>query len=99
MTFSEIGNPSSLSKPVKRRPQKLYDGLAGSAVLRRAGKAGKAAPLRGDPATTILAARARTEPEDRISQQLKDFYQSILREPVPERIVQLVADLEGGRKG
>lgn len=70
--------------------RKSYDTLAGSAVLRRAGKAATGIPLRGDQVAALLAARHKTEFEDRIGNQLRAYYQSMLREPVPERLVALV---------
>jgi hypothetical protein len=76
-------------------PRKAYDDLAGSTLLRRAGKSAVAnAPLRGDPASTILASRRKSETDDRVSRQLRDFYQTMLREPVPERLIALVDALE-----
>ncbi|WP_457795787.1 NepR family anti-sigma factor [Methylocystis sp. S23] len=75
--------------------RKTYDDLAGSALLRRSGKnAAGGAPLRGDQAATLLAARRKNEGDDRIGRELRDFYQTMLREPVPERFVALVDALE-----
>jgi Anti-sigma factor NepR len=72
---------------------KTYDTLAGAALLRRTGRS-FGAPLRGDTNATLLSARRGAEAEDRIGRQLKDFYQSLLQEPVPDRFVALLDSLE-----
>jgi hypothetical protein len=72
---------------------KSYDNLAGAESIRRAGKAG-GAPLRGDQASTLLTTRRAKEAQDRLGRQLTDYYQAMLREPVPDRIMTLVAELE-----
>jgi len=69
---------------------RAYDDLAGLRLLRRARRAA--------PPATLLSAREKADAEDRISRQLRDFYQSLTREPVPERFMQLIADLEAGNK-
>lgn len=76
-------------------PQSLkhYDNLAGSAMMRRSGRAFDA-PLRGDKAATLLATRRGAKADDRVGQQLKEFYQSLLQQPVPERLVTLLDSLE-----
>lgn len=74
--------------------RKIYDDLAGSALLRRAGKASVSPARLGDQGTTLLASRRKSEPEDRVGAQLRNFYQTLLREPVPERLVALVEGLE-----
>ncbi|QGM96273.1 NepR family anti-sigma factor [Methylocystis parvus] len=72
-----------------------YDELSGAALLRRSGKsAAISAPLRGDKAATLLSARNKVEAQDRIGRELSNFYQSMLREPVPERFVALIDALE-----
>ncbi|PPD46116.1 MAG: hypothetical protein CTY15_01690 [Methylocystis sp.] len=85
------------NKPSASR--KGYDGLAGASVLRRTGKAAPADSLgRGDPTATIMAARRRGDAEDRVARQLRDYYQTLTREPVPHSIVALLDSLEAGRK-
>lgn len=75
--------------------RKGYEDRAGAAHLRRSGKsAATSAPLRGDKGATLLAARHKVEPDDRVGRDLREFYQTILREPVPERFVTLVEALE-----
>jgi hypothetical protein len=77
-----------------------YDKLAGSALLRRAGRAaGATAPLRGDQAATLLASRDRKAAADQVGRQLSDFYEAILRQPVPDRILALVDALEAKQAG
>jgi hypothetical protein len=102
MPLLEFGSVPGLGDAEGSRsatPRKTYDDRAGSAVLRRAGKsAARAAPLRGDQATTLLASRSKTEGEDRLGRQLRDFYQAMLSEPVPERLVALIDVLETKRR-
>jgi hypothetical protein len=101
MSFSDFANfvGRRAAASAKVRPTKAYDDLAGSRLLRRAGKAEPAAqPPWREPTATLLAARTNVEPEDRVSRQLRDYYQSLAREPVPERFMQLMDDLEAGKK-
>lgn len=86
---ADIGSGGRSARPV-------YDDLAGSALLRRSGKASGAPAHRGDQGTALLASRRKSEREDRVGAQLRDFYQTILREPVPERLTDLVKALEAG---
>lgn len=80
-------------------PRKAYDDLAGSTVLRRAGKsAARVVPLRGDKGSTRPAARQKIEGEDRLSRELREFYQAMLREPVPQPLLALVNAL-GAKRG
>jgi hypothetical protein len=98
MTLLEFGPVPGLGDadgPRSATPRKAYDDLAGSTMLRRAGKsAARVVPLRGDQASTLLASRHKTEGEDRLGRQLREFYQAMLSEPVPERLVALVNALE-----
>lgn len=100
---SEIGQTSGRSaragvKSKSTQSRRSYDDLAGSTLLRRSGKAaGLETPQRRDAASTILAARAKMEPDDRIGRQLRDFYRGLLAEPVPDRFTQLMSDLELGQ--
>jgi hypothetical protein len=88
--------PNDFGVPQIARTKSSYDTLAGSALLRRAGR-GAAAPLRGDQAATLLAARGREVAADQIGRQLTDFYDAILRQPVPDRILALVDALDAKR--
>lgn len=96
MILLDSGNAhrGKAAKPVKAhgglRP---YDNLAGAEAMRRTSKASGAA-LRGDQLSTLLASRRATEAQDRVGRQLKDYYQTMLREPVPDRILALVEALE-----
>jgi hypothetical protein len=75
-----------------------YDNRSGSALLRRSGKAAPFdAPLRGDQRSARLASRRKPEVDDRAFQQLRDYYQALLREPVPERLTALVEALAAGK--
>lgn len=98
MNLLELGSllsPSDAGATRTAAPRKAYDDRAGAAVLRRAGKAAPtASPLRGDQGSALLAARRKTETEDRLGRQLRDFYQKMLREPVPEKLVELVESLD-----
>ncbi len=74
-----------------------YDNRSGSALLRRSGKAAPFdAPLRGDQRSALLASH-RKPVDDRAFQQLRDYYQALLREPVPERLTELVEALAAGK--
>lgn len=101
MSFSDFANfvGRRAAAAGKAGPVKTYDDLAGSRLLRRAGKTEPAAkaPWR-EPTATLLAARTNVEPEDRVSRQLRDYYRSLAQEPVPERFMQLMDDLEAGKK-
>ncbi len=77
---------------------KSYDNLAGSESIRRAAKA-SGAILRGDQVSTLLTTRRSKEARDRLGRQLTDYYQAMLREPVPDRIMALVAELEAQQAG
>ncbi|WP_424363305.1 NepR family anti-sigma factor [Methylocystis parvus] len=97
MNLLELGSllsPSDAGGARSAKPRKAYDDRAGAAVLRRAGKSAPTAALRGDQGSALLAARRKTETEDRLGRQLRDFYQKMLREPVPERLVELVQSLD-----
>jgi hypothetical protein len=77
-----------------RGARNAYDGLAGSALLRRTGKAAAEAAFRGDQGSALLSTRRKNgQQEDRLGAQLRDFYSSKLREPVPERLIALVEAL------
>lgn len=97
MILPERGNPLPFSHDAGQRlaaaPQSLksYDALAGAAMMRRTGRAFDA-PLRGDKAATLLSARRTAD--DRVGLQLKEFYQSLLQQPVPDRFVALLDSLE-----
>lgn len=82
-------------KRIATGPQSLknYDTLAGSAMMRRTGRAFDA-PLRGDRSATLLTERRGADTEDRMGRQLKEFYQSLLQQPVPERLISLLDTLE-----
>ncbi|WP_363347189.1 NepR family anti-sigma factor [Methylocystis echinoides] len=100
MNLLELGKtgPNDLGAArIAKRPTALksYDSLAGSAMLRRAGKAGGSnPPLHGDPASKLLASRYKEVATDHLSRQLSDFYEAMLRQPVPERILALVEALD-----
>ncbi|WP_442756468.1 NepR family anti-sigma factor [Methylocystis sp. JAN1] len=95
LEFGSVLNPSEAGGARSASPRKAYDDRAGSAMLRRTGKgAATVAPLRGDQGSALLAARRKTETEDRLGRQLRDYYQTMLREPVPERLVALVQSLD-----
>lgn len=98
MILPEHGKPLPALDAGKRmgagaRSLENYDNLAGSAMMRRTGRAFDA-PLRGDKSATMLAARRAPEADDRLGRQLKDFYQSLLQQPAPERFVALLDSLE-----
>jgi hypothetical protein len=104
MNFSEFGtvlSPSDAGGSRSARASRglnAYDNRSGAALLRRTGKAAAAgAPLRGDQASALLAARRKGESGDRMGSQLRDFYRNLLSEPAPERLVALVEDLAAGR--
>jgi hypothetical protein len=104
MNLSEFGSvlsPSDVGGSRSARASRgsnAYDDRSGAAMLRRTGKASaNSAPLRGDPASALLAARRRGESDDRMGSQLRDFYRNLLSEPAPERLVALVEDLAAGR--
>jgi hypothetical protein len=101
MNFSgNVSNRGAATGSRKSGKRKGYDDLAGSSVLRRTGKsAASETPMRGDKTTTLLAARRKVETDERVGRQLRDFYQSIMREPVPERFVALLGSLEAGNGG
>lgn len=100
MNFSGNVSNRGAAGSGKSGKRKGYDDLAGSSVLRRTGKAAASnAPMRGDKTTTLLAARRKVEADERVGRQLRDFYQSIMREPVPERFVSLLGSLEAGNGG
>jgi hypothetical protein len=94
MILPETATPLP-SQEISQR-MKTYDALAGSAMLRRAGRA---APLRGDATATLLAARRAADADDRLGRQLQDFYQSLVRQPVPDRFVALIDALEAQDAG
>lgn len=96
MNFQDIATPAGVTGAKRTRARgalKAYDTLAGAELIRRAGKA-RHAPLRGDKAATLLASRRAQEAEDRLGRQLTDYYQAMLREPVPDRIKALVEALD-----
>lgn len=98
MIMPEHGKPLPAVDAGKRMaggPQSLknYDNLSGSSMMRRAGRAFDA-PLRGDKSATLLATRRTAEAEDRVSRELGQFYQSLLQEPVPQRLIALLDSLE-----
>lgn len=104
MNFSDFENLTSRGsvaqslKPRYSGARTGGDGPSGAALLRRAGKAVSVeTTLRGAAGATLLAARLRSAPEDRLSRQLREHYQDLLREPVPERFLELIAALEAGR--
>jgi hypothetical protein len=75
-----------------------YDDRAGATLLRRTGKAARAA-LRGDPAETLISARRKGETPDALGRQLRGYYQTLLNEPAPERFVTLVKSFLPSRQG
>ncbi len=93
MNRSEI--PSLLGPDLAgaRGARSAYDDLAGSALLRRVGKATIGSTLSGDQRAALLSTRRRNLWEDRIGVLLREFYSSKLREPVPERLIALVEAL------
>lgn len=76
-----------------------YDKLAGSTLMRRTGKAAGAAPLRGDQRAALLASRRANDADGRLGRELADYYEAILRQPVPERILALVEALAAQQAG
>lgn len=96
MNLLEFGRPQigKATKASKAHSSlKSYDNLAAAELIRRTGKS-NAAALRGDQVSTILASRRTQDAQDRLGRQLTDYYQAILREPVPDRIMALVEALE-----
>ncbi len=99
MNLTELGgrpSPNDLgaARGAKGKALTSYDSLAGSSMLRRAGKADPTDGLRGDQASRLLAARRREVATDPLGRQLAEFYQEILRQPVPARILDLVEALD-----
>ncbi len=94
--------PNDLVAPrVTRRSNavKSYDSLAGSALLRRAGKAAGSNALPGDQASKLLAARRNESCADQLGRELLNFYEDLLRQPIPDRILALVDALDAqGRR-
>jgi hypothetical protein len=77
--------------PRKIGLRRAYDERPGASFLRRIDKSGTSTvPLRGDQPSTLLAARRKKEVDDRVNGELRDYYQSVLRAPVPERLVSVV---------
>ncbi len=103
MNLPEFGispSPEAVTRSAKpSTTMKAYDALAGSAMLRRGGKSAGSEPLRGDQASTLLASRRRSDADETLDQKLKDFYQKLLRQPLPERYAALIRSLEAGRAG
>jgi glycerol-3-phosphate O-acyltransferase len=107
MTLLEFGTPLN-QRGVKsaraqgalkpQNAQKAYDSLAGSAMMRRAGKA-SGAPLRGDQAAALLAARRAKDAQDQLGRQLKEYYHAMLSEPAPARLTALVEALAAQQPG
>lgn len=96
MNLLEFGTPQigKTTKATKAHSSlKSYDNLAAAELIRRTGKS-KASTLRGDQVSTILTSRRTQEAQDKLGRELTDYYQAILREPVPERIMALVEALE-----
>ncbi|MGE5389038.1 MAG: NepR family anti-sigma factor [Hyphomicrobiales bacterium] len=96
MNLLDFGSPQigKATKPTKAHNSlKSYDNLATAELIRRTGKSSGSA-LRGDQVSTILASRRRQEVQDKLGRQLTDYYQAVLREPVPHRIMALVEALE-----
>ena len=91
MTLSHLGTPPG-RHPVST-PCKPYDERAGATVLRRAGKAVRP-DLRGDQTAALLAARRKEPVRALVASDLNDFYQAMLREPVPTRFIKLLDALE-----
>ncbi|GLI92395.1 NepR family anti-sigma factor [Methylocystis echinoides] len=95
LEFGTTHRGKSAKAPKAARP---YDNLAGAEMMRRAAKA-RGATLRGDQHSTLLASRRANESQDRLCRQLKDYYQTMLREPVPDRILALVEALDARQHG
>lgn len=95
LEFRSVLSQGESSSARSQAPRKAYDDRPGATMLRRAAKSASIlAPLRGDQASALLAARRKTEVEDRLGGQLREFYQKMLREPVPESLVKLVESLD-----
>lgn len=101
MNLLELGKRRSLhdlvAPQVAKGPGSIkpFDSLAGSALLRRAGKtAGSNAPLRGDQASNLIASRRKEAPLDQLGRELSNYYEFLLSQPIPERIVALVEELD-----
>jgi len=80
-----------MESPPERRPQR-YDDLAGATLLRRTGRAATAKPARGGGESALL--RGKGDTQTQIGQQLRTLYDAVLTEPVPDRFVELLAELE-----
>ncbi len=96
MNLLEFGTPQigkATKAPKAHSSLKSYDNLAAAEIIRRTGKSGGSG-LRGDQVSTILAPRPTQDIQDKLGSQLTDYYQAILREPVPDRIMALVESLE-----
>ncbi|RTL90049.1 MAG: hypothetical protein EKK29_01525 [Hyphomicrobiales bacterium] len=98
LEFGKPRGPNDLVAPqVTKGPGsiKSYDSLAGSALLRRAGKAaGAKTPLRGDQASNLIASRRKEAPLDQLGRELSNYYEFLLSQPIPERLVALVEALD-----
>jgi hypothetical protein len=91
MNLTEFATPhgGKATRPAKaHNTLKSYDRLAAAELVRRTGKS------RGDQISTVLAPPLAQQAQDRLGRELSDYYQAILREPVPERIMALVEALE-----
>jgi len=89
-----VDEQRSAQFPAGAALQSRYDDLAGSSVLTRSGKAATDKNLRGDVATTILSARRRNHSGQALAKQLRELYQSVLAEPIPDRFIELLGRLE-----
>lgn len=97
LEFGTLLSPSDVGARASNAPKSLkaYGNLASSTILRRSGKAGGlASHLRSDQAATLLSARRKLEAEDCLGRELAEFYQAMLSQPVPERLLALVEALE-----
>lgn len=83
--------------PGARIARERYDDLAGASVLRRAGKAADDGAARGVMGAPLLSARRRSRAGQGIGDRLRDMYQSVVDEPIPARLVELLDRLEAGR--
>jgi Anti-sigma factor NepR len=96
--------PEALDDPPgNRNPAPLARDQPEDEDLRRSRGIGDSAPRRPGRAAARRrhgdAARRAADADDRLGRQLQDFYQSLVRQPVPDRFVALIDALEAQDAG
>ena len=103
LDFGKQTRPNDVAAPQiakARNAVRPYDNLAGSAMLRRTAKAAASKPVGGAlPGSGLLASRLKELAVDQLGRELSNFYESILRQPVPKEILALVEALDTQQRG